>query len=215
MTLTLDPGTFEKLKRDHRDDPVLEFWQLTIEQTEVASPTVAVAGVSQPVSLNGVLYYPLDLRRASLPANSDGSIQKTQLTLPNYDRFWSRKLREGFLLGMPAVLEQVIESEIDAGLVVYRSEWTIDTPTVGRDTVTLELTAGGLENSQTPVDRYSRGGCRHAYRLGRCGYDGPIPTCAKTLEDCILHGDEEVSRGLPRLHPQQYGAHPGILRRLV
>ncbi|MEO0478411.1 MAG: hypothetical protein AAF196_02925 [Planctomycetota bacterium] len=214
MTLTLQQSTFEKLRRPNRADAMLEFWQLTIDQTLVASPTVAVAGVSQPVEFEEVIYYPLPIERQALPSNSDGSIQRSRLTLPNHDRYWSRLLRQGFLRGMPAVLDAVLESETGDGLVAFRSEWTIETPSVGGDTVTLELTAGGIENTQSPVDRYSRGGCRHRYRGPGCGYDGPLSTCRKDVPDCIAHGDEELSRGLPRLHPQQFGGHPGILRRL-
>lgn len=215
MTIALSASTFAKVRQPNRADPMLEFWRITVEQSEIASPTIPIASVNQPTVLDGVTYWPFPFRRRAIQTDSDGSVKTMQLTLSNVSRIWARLLHERKLLEMPAVLDAVLASEVDSNLLVYRSEWTIESAAVDSERVTLELATGGLEDTIAPIDRYHRGGCRWRYRGAECGYDGDLPTCRKDVADCIAHGDDEFARGLPRAHPQQFGGHPGILRRVI
>lgn len=223
MALDLNPETFRKLRQENSGEVMLELWRLTLESTPQVTVVLPLVGVSEPISYQGVTYWPFPLSRVGLPQDAEGTIQTASLTLSNIGRDFSEWLENDsgtLFLGQQARMIGVLYSELTLQLTAYEQLWEIAGASVDDRQLTFQLEASQLGSQDVPTDRYRRGGCRWRYRSQECGYE-PDPngdpkflTCDYSLADCIERGDDEFARGMPRAHPNNFGAFPGLLRRV-
>lgn len=103
----------------------------------------------------------------------------------------------------------------DAGLY-FPGEVT--STSINAQGVSVEVSAPNFFRQQFPRDIYSRGTCSRLFGAPECGYDTAAAgalyqSCSGTLAACIARGDDEENRSVPRRHPRNFRAFPGIPRR--
>lgn len=205
----------------HNSSPWI--WLLRVQaQTDPELPPVVIPLTTHsaevtwpPTGPDAETFYPYAWKFGSIEETSEGDLPQLDLTFDNSTRV---------LMGMA---HQVNGFEgADAKLVLINSATlAIDTEFLEWDFVVASSTANAkafqvrLEmrnffQVQLPSDRYVANRCRRQFGGKHCGYVvnevAAFQTCDKTLTACVAHGDDEVARNLPRLHPLRYGGFRGI-----
>ena len=161
-------------------------------------------------------FYPYPVEWEGFEEGLDGDFSGTNLRVSNADRQLQPHLDEyrGFT-DLVCVVRAVHEDYLDA--TAYReTAYEIADCSASWDSVSVKLGASPLFSQIFPSQRYNRIHCRAGYKTDACGYIGPLPTCSHLLEGpngCIAHGDDEVARGMVRIHPKFFKAEPDIPRR--
>ena len=150
---------------------------------------------------------------------SDGSLPKFSVTIGNTGAIMARTVdaADGFV-DQPVTVSLVSIHELDNPSAALTETGEVESATITREGLAFNISPFNLYALQFPPFIYVRRRCRYAEFGGsRCGYLVNAPgaafsECGFTYEDCGKRGDDEVARGLPRLHPRRFGGFPGIPR---
>lgn len=201
----------DELAKLHNDSPWFELWRIQVDATAVATTWIPLVRHSAPVVFGGVTYYPWPMSRAEITEDSEGTLPTCQLTLSNVDRTGSEWAEIGLgFRGRPAQLSIVHAAHLGSADHKISFEFTVAGIGVTREVVTLDMRTQRWLDAQIPHDRFAEDRCGLVYKGPVCRYTGTLPECGRLFSDCVARGDDEEARSLPRLHPLQFGAFPGI-----
>ena len=190
-------------------------WVWLFEVQLDSTRSIAVAMWDANVVSNGITYLAFPVLVGSQSRSEANELPTLTITISNLSSEVISELEQSNLMDQRVIIRLVNEDDLDNPIHVTRSR-VIDAVVDAR---AAQLTLGQYElfDQPFPTQRFSRTRCRWTYGdPATCGYDrtrsGALATCALTLDDCKLHGDDEENAGLPRLHPLRFGAYPGIPR---
>jgi hypothetical protein len=157
-------------------------------------------------------FSPFPMAQSEIEQNADGDLPSLALTIDNQ----SRALTPWFHTGDGFVNNRALGVLANLGNLQQTLPFTfrITMATVTAEQATLHMEMPNFMQRSIPEDRHDPRRCRFLFGGHRCGYPvnelGAFFDCDKSIGACILRGDDEVSRNLPRKHPQRYGAFPGL-----
>lgn len=190
----------------------IELWEVRASDTEVFNITSNL----ETVLFDSVTYYPFPITRAEIDRDSVGNITDVRVSIANIDRLVQARIETGELLGRTVILRLVNSAILATAANAYTERFEILDATATDIAVTFRLGKTNLFDKPFPANRFTRTRCGWVYGGAECGYDttrsGALSTCAKTLADCTLHGDDEATAGKPRHHPLRFGGFPGIMK---
>lgn len=162
-------------------------------------------------------YYPFPIFHGGIKEGSNGNLPSIDVSVANVSREISQALAtHNGLVGQRVVIRLVNHAELLNSQAQIREDSIVRGVRVTQEIVTFTLAAGNLYERQLPARRITSGHCGFQYGGAACGYSletGNLATCSKLKDGdngCTEHGDDEVANGLPRRHPERFGAFPGV-----
>jgi len=126
------------------------------------------------------------------------------------------------LHGAPVIVRIVNRSTLLDMNAQVRFDGTVRAVTVSNVSATFAIANYNLYQESVPAHRFLRNHCPFLYGGARCGYIVPttpgetvgtgFSTCAKTVDNCTVRGEDEVARSLTEQHPARFGGFRGITR---
>lgn len=216
MPIAPDPSLITKSSLIADNTGWLWLCEIEIGTSEVGR----VALNDADVTWNGSTWYAYPWSVPDVPEDTDTSAKTFRVAFANVDQILTDRLRDGEILNRAITFHLVHASHLSVTEPLMRREAEILAATIEPATGRVTLTCGALNwLSGTLGRRFLRLRCRHEYGGAACGYvttrPGALATCDRTLDGangCTVHGDEEASVGLARLHPERFGGEPGIPR---
>lgn len=171
---------------------------------------------NEAVTFDGHTYQPFPIVISDFNQDNEGNLPSLTVTVSNVSREVEAYVESGAILDRTVYIRVVHADHLDdaSHQIIDRFIVTECSSTV--ESISFTLGLPNLFEISFPRQRYIRGRCRHKYKSLQCGYAGSIAACDKTLDGvngCRVHGDDEINRGLARLHPLRYGGFPGIPKR--
>lgn len=207
-------------------------WLLYIVAEDADPPTIPQATVfrlttyPQPVDwptgiAPAITWYPFPFEVGDLEYSGEGDLPQLDVVLSNVSRWPMRYLHQhAGLVGRAVQLFLVTEAGLAIAYPNHESlawNFRIVGSSANGDSVTLRLAMPNFWTRKAPQDRYIASRCRWQFGSTECGFvvnaASGFTDCAKTLADCAARGDDEYTRGLPRLHPKRFGGVPGVPER--
>jgi phage-related protein len=161
---------------------------------------------------------PFPFTFSPIEQTQEGDLSSIDLSVDNTARTLMRFLHDGHgLEGNRATL-----------FLVYRNGLAITYPAHEFQRFDLEVQLAGATDEavtfrlgmpnwfaiQSPSARYIPKKCRWQFGSPECGYVinefAAFVRCSKLIDACVVRGDDMVARGLPAIHPGNFGGHPGI-----
>jgi len=173
---------------------------------------------NEQVTVDGKTYRPFPVIHEAIAGDSAGNLPQLTLSLSNVSRELDYYIETGKGLSGNRVEMRVYNRAAAAPSDLVAFTFEIAGVALSDTVVTARLQLPSFLRYQIPAELFVRGRCRWAYKGEQCAYRGPIADCDKTLfgtNGCNVHGIDEESRGLPRLHPRRFGGFPGLLRFAV
>lgn len=224
MPLILPALLKQAIELPHDEGEWLFLWDLELERRTKTLPAVVfrftsraseiawpVPGIASPVT-----FYPFPFTQGAIEQDTDANLPHVELAIDNTARVLMRHLHNG--QGFEGNRATLRITHSDAVGVTPAQELRIDlavsSAIAGSSAIVFQLEQVDLNEKQLPAERYLQEPCPLVFGARRCGY--PITptaaflTCPRTPQACTERGDDEVARGLPRLHPQRYGSFPGL-----
>lgn len=190
---------------------MMALWQITLSRTTLATLKIAAVNHNESVTFDGVEYEPWPITYDVLREMSDNSQPSLSLTVGSIDPQVVAQIdAANAMRGMPVEMYLVHKSHLGAvgnGKPFY---FTVRTTAFTPTAVTVTCAGANLWDIGIPHRRIQRTLCNYAFKSEQCGYRGPETHCAQTYAACTAYGDAEVLRNQPRLHPQRWGARPGM-----
>lgn len=214
MALPLPPEMVRRALEEFTEQPWIWFWKLTADRTVTATTVFRLVRYPEPLTFDTVTWSPFPLEVGDIRQTAQSDLIDVELRCSNVTRelaFYVDKGR-GFR-GLPATAYLVHMDHLAAGHAV-RFDFTVGTVSLDRSAAVFRLNTPNYFQRLAPQDRFTRDRCRRAYKGPGCGYLGDLPSCAHTLADCMDHGADEAANNLQVIHPERFGACPGIPRRL-
>lgn len=225
MPIPIPPQMAAQAERPHQDQQWIWCWEIEAEPWLGATAPVLFRLTSWqqelvwPVGLSPTqTWYPFPFTMSEIAEDGDGALPQVDLSLDNATRVMMALLHSnhGFE-GNRATL--YLLNAASKGIAYPNHEflmWTfrVASAAASDEAVTLRLEMPSFFERKSPQDRYVAARCRWQFGGQECGYIAnavaAYTTCDKTIAACILRGDDEVARNLPRLHPARFGGFPGI-----
>lgn len=211
--MTLPPGLLQRSLKLHSADSYIDLYVIQVDD----STGFFVTSYPTAVVFDGITYSPWPISGDPDEQDTRGNIPGKRLTICNIDKLVQTQLRQaGVERGSQVIRRRVSSATLGTATEVIEDRWIILQAVCTELSVVLEL---GHENPlQKPFGvRISRGRCNKPYGGILCGYDrtraGALADCDRTAygaNGCVVHGDDEVAAGLPRLHPLHFGGAPSI-----
>lgn len=164
----------------------------------------------------GETFYPFAFGHSEIEQNSDGDLPSLELSVDNTARTLMRYLHaaEGFEGNRATLWLTHADALTTYPAQEIRFNFNVAAAIASNESVTLRCEMTNWNDKRIPTARYIQGNCRWKFGGIECAYpitpSAAFTDCPKTLAACDARGDDEVSRGLPRLHPKRYGGFPGI-----
>lgn len=170
-----------------------------------------------------LVYHPFPVVHSEMRETLDGDLPTFQIQCGHASLELAQVLEDhGGFKGQPVTVMLVNSEELATGVPALEVVAQVTGCKVTHERVAMSIGSKNLVDAIIPPTRYSRTHCGHAYGDAGCGYDLTNPTllaaftsCSRQRDDangCEAHGDAEVAAGLPRLHPNNFGADPSIPR---
>lgn len=198
----------------HADGATLWLFDVNIGASEI----LYIAANNENVTWNGRTYYAFPVATQAIPESSDVETPSISVTVANPDGSITDYLRDGSLVGQGVTIHIVHADHLGGSdeFAQYRGEILSAEVVVAESAVVFRI--GATTWLQKKLGRrFARTKCWHVYGSDACGYDttraGALATCDQGLDTangCEVHGDDEESVGLVRLHPLRGGFFPGI-----
>ena len=163
-------------------------------------------------------YSPAPIIHSDIEEGTDGSLPTITITVGHAGPLVGSTIdaSAGFV-GQPFRMSLVSTYELENPSAAVTENGEVVAATVTSRGIAFKVSAFNLYQLQHPPFLYARRRCRVIFGSGECGYNkdaagAAFTSCTNTLEACEERGDDEVSRGLARLHPRRFGGWPGIPR---
>lgn len=157
---------------------------------------------AHPRTWNGVTWEPTGGKFDEVQESAEREVPGLQLVLQNVDGVLGPLVYEaaggedlrGKRVTLYEVSRDLLAGEAPEDLAVGWTLFIEDYMLVGRHAVAFGL--GVFPAAEVDVPNRTLQGlrCRWWYKGRHCGYDGDLPTCAKTREDCARHFEGEPLR---------------------
>lgn len=221
MTTSLSPAADAHRREASTTDP----WVLLVEVQTPDDPPERLRLTSWNQRLEwgedsegvALLWYPAPMELGPIEASSEGDLPTVDLRVGLAGAAVRARVDAwGGLAGQEVRVRLLSTRDLSAPTPVMDGLFEVVGSGVTDRGVTLRLAAFNLHQAKLPNASYLRGYCRYAEFGGaQCGYNRSAPgaaftACPRTWDACIERGDDEVARGLQRLHPMRFGGHPGI-----
>lgn len=161
-------------------------------------------------------FYPYPFKFQNLKESSEGQLPQVDIAFDNSTRLlMDMGYQCGGFEGAEVVLTLLHEETIGVDTEYVRWDFEALPGKADANVMTLRLGTRNLFQVKVPSDRYVANRCKSIPFGGkRCGYVinevAAFTKCDFTLTACKARGDDEVARGLPRLHPERFGGFIGI-----
>ena len=211
MPLDLGPNLIPEINKLHSTGR----WVWLFDVNVGAGSVYYLANHDSNISWNSTTYYAAPVEAPALTDAQGTQIPTIELTVYQIDQGITDRLRDGELQGQTVTMRLVHTDHLSD--TTYHLERTAEilTAAVHKDRVVFTL-GGANWLTKTLGRRFLRLRCHHVYGSEVCGYDlartGALATCARTFDDCVMHGDDEAADGLYRLHPMRFGGFKPLPR---
>lgn len=165
-------------------------------------------------------FWPLPFRFSPFEQNQEGDLPASELAIDNTTRVLMRYLHAGRgLEGNPCTIYMVAQDGLTLAMPNHeRREWKLQVQSVHAtsEAVVLRIASPNWFDARKPAERYVPNRCRWRFGSSECGYVinsvAAFTTCNKTVPDCTERGEDHRVRGLPVVHPANFGGHLGLQR---
>lgn len=164
------------------------------------------------------VYSPTPIVHGEVEEQADGSLPTITVTVGHAGPIVASTVdgADGFV-GQPVRIMLVSSLDLSSATASITQNGEVVAATITAEGISFRISAFNLYQLQFPSFIYARRRCRWIFGSSECGYnvDGVgagFSTCTKTLDACKERGDDEVSLGLRRAHPERFGGWPGIPR---
>lgn len=211
-------------EKPHQSSPWIWLVRFTAKQDNVTAPVLFCftsyrQSITWPVGDASVqTYYPFPFQFSGMEEGTEGDLPQMDLAFDNSTRVMMdlAHTANGFD-GAPVTLFLLNDSTKGIAAPNHqflRWDYTVATCAANDKVLTLRLEPPNYFSQRVPEERYVANRCRWRHGGPECGYIvnavAAYTSCDKTMTQCLAHGDDEVARNLPRLHPQRFGGFPGI-----
>lgn len=217
---TLPPLIQQATERPHGGEYVL-LWDVEVQKrTKTVAPFVfrmtsrAAPTVWPPTT--GETFYPFPFEMGEIEQDNEGNLPAVDLAIDNTTRALMRYLHEGQgFEGNRATLYITHADALSTSPAQHmEAVFEVSSAVANDENIALRLALVNLNEKRLPQHRYVQAKCRRKFGGVECAYPitptAAFDTCPKTVAACTARGDDEVARGLPRLHPRRFGGFPGI-----
>lgn len=215
MPATLSGPMQQESMRLHSAASWVELWEVRVDATR----GYFLCAHPQALTFNGRTYSPFPMDRDEEEEGSEGNIPELVLRVSNIDRAVQAEIHAGNLRGKVAIKRLINTAIIGTATNKREFRYTILSADCTDLVAIFRLGPANPVNREFPGRRYNRNRCGWDYGGSGCGYNttrsGALATCDRTLlgaNGCRVHGDDEVTAGLPREHSHNYDGEPGIPR---
>lgn len=198
-------------------DPFLWLWEIEVERAAAPGNRTLIRVVANDTSVVATglgTFYPFPIFQGPIEQSGEGDLPTMTISVDNRTRWLMPFLDQsnGFVGNTAkAWLVNAFAPDI-AQSVAF--EFHVSSAEATAEAVTLRLDLPNFFQRQVPQDRYSPWRCRWPFGGLECGYiisaTASFTDCPKTLDACIARGLDELSRGIPVLHPKRFGAFRGV-----
>lgn len=194
------------------------FHLISLQTPDPGTPWLYVVDSNYDVSFNGQIYvrFPVKFQGASI--SSDGSVDKAAVSIANVSREimyyiehynglrnMRMKIKTVYAKFMDFLYAPNLDGTVttttnpEANNTAYiEDEYYIDTYSANEQLVSFQLDPIIDLEIKLPRRRYMQDSCYFVYKdPDTCRYSGGLTTCAKNLDDCTNHGNEENFGGFP------------------
>jgi phage-related protein len=196
-------------------------WDLELAKRTRTLPPVVIRITSHHAPLlwpptTGQTFYPFPFSMSDIEQDNEGNLPSVELTIDNTARTLMRYVHaaDGFEGNRATLYLTHADALSTSPPQQLQVDLEVASATASDEAISLRLEMVNLNAKRLPQSRYVQGTCRWKYGGPECSF--PITattsllTCGKRIVDCIERGEDELARGLPRLHPKRFGAFPGI-----
>lgn len=229
MPYAHSPQQLESILQQSGEAPWLWLLEIEVPSTSTTKGVLRLAANDTPVTWGtfsdgtAKVYSPFPFQLGPVQSDNEGTIETMTIVASNVSREAESALQHfGGLIGEKARLHLVNADELDSVVPYWFAEGDVLNASSNVSAATIEIGQVNVQQYTFPGQRVSRGSCRHRNDYGGllCGYNtlrvGSLQTCDFSLDGpngCTVHGDDEVSAGLPRLHPLRWGGFKGVPRK--
>lgn len=167
------------------------------------------------------IWHPFPIAFEDFSETKRGDLPQIQIGISNVTLELMARLDEAEGLADQTVRILLVNTT-DLSSAEYRIQWQGDIAKCEVDQGTALFTLGRprLNAASFPARRVLTQCSVTRFGNDECGYAVPdtpgesigtgFSTCGRLLDNCRERGDDEVARGLERLHPRRYAGFPGI-----
>lgn len=193
------PEELKVIKNSIRqEDPWLILLEITLNDGE--NTLIRLARNTEDITIGGEEYTAFNFELGMNKISSAGELPSLKLSISNQERTLQGYLEDlDGMIGSSVKIIIVNASEPDLDYAELEQSWNVVQTNVTEEIVEFQLSMPNLLRIRYPLTRFIANHCSHTYKEVECGYDGLLPTCKRTLDDCRLH--ENTTR---------YGGYPGL-----
>jgi phage-related protein len=213
----LTSATRAQSDKQHNATSWAWIYEIMLEESAAASRPFRITSHNEQITIASKTYLPFPVFHEAMQADSQGNLPTFTVSLSNVTRELNRYIEEAKGLSGNRVTIGIFNrgAALPADLTSF--DFVVAGCSLSDDLVTLRLQSPDY-GFVVPQEIFTRVRCRWRYKGPQCGYVGPLGDCDKSLfgtNGCRVHGDDEVARGLPRLHERRFGGFPGLQRFAV
>lgn len=221
MVKTLPLDWSARTRKIHQDQPFVWCWDLQLEHNPTTDTRAWLTPYPSPLTTAGKEFQPYPIMQGDIDENAEGDLPQLELNVSNHGRVIAPYLEtvaegdglvgsiaRGYLVNTDDLSQQMI-FDFRVGGVTLTDEWA-----------TLRLEMFNFFKRRVPNYTFNPQVCGWRFGTGTAAHPSPCgyiinaaaayTSCNKDVADCILRGDDEDVRNLPRLHPLRFGGFLGI-----
>lgn len=219
MTRTLPQNLIDEGQRLHNPLPWWWLYEIELDVTTINRTIARLVNADEIVSWNSKNWYPYPITHGEITQDTEGNLPQLELVLANVRRDFVRYLSvsQG-MTNLLVTITLVHKAHVATGDNVPSMTFQVRGAAATDQALVLTLEMPNFYEVPIPKDMYMRNRCRWRFKGTECGYQGTNTHCTKRMtgvDGCIFHGDDERANRRPVLHPGNYGAFPGLPRRVV
>lgn len=222
MPLILPSVLKTESERPHGRSPWIWLVDLELEKRTKTLPAVVLRINSSddlitwpPGDPSPEVFYPLQFSMSEIEQTNEGDLPTVDLAIDNTARTLMRFLHSGRgFEGNRATVWLTSAAALATADQFLRFDFVVASAIASEQVVSIRLEQPNFFQIRVPASRFVARRCRWEFGGPECGYPvtnaAAYTTCGKTIDDCILRGEDEAFRALPVLHPRRFGGFPGI-----
>lgn len=182
-------------------------WVKILDVTIPDSGIIYLCDTNDNIVWNGNTYLPFPFTLPEIQESSDGSVKEVQMTLSNVRRYIGTYIQDydyyrknGGTDNIIITLRIVNTADL-SNLTPLSYTFKVLSFTLNGSDVSLTIGGDNLVQRQFPYYRLTRA-CNWTYKDGNtCQYVGTLPSCNKSIADCIVHNNSINFGGFLSLSP--------------
>lgn len=159
---------------------------------------IYICANNEDVQWNGHNWLGFPLRIGDASEDNTGSDPNLTLEVDNVSRaLQSAVENSGGGVGTRVKIFVVNTKNLASQEPEFEEEYVVTSTKADQKYITFILGNEYSARTRRPLDRYFKDFCPFRYKDVRCGYNGSIATCNKTLSDCRTHNNSSRFGGFP------------------